>query len=103
MFSSVQTTFLAMSLYPEVLKKAQAELDAVVGPSRLPDWEDRGSLPYVNAIVKESLRWQNVVPLSVPHCTVTDDDFHGYFIPAGTIIVPNTWCSHNLVFSQMPL
>ncbi|KAI0767313.1 CyP450 monooxygenase [Fomes fomentarius] len=96
MFSSVQTTFLAMSLYPEVLKKAQAELDAVVGPNRLPDWEDRGSLPYVNAIVKESLRWQNVIPLSVPHCTVADDEFHGYFIPAGTVIVPNTWaCMHD--------
>jgi cytochrome P450 len=59
----VQTIFLAMALYPEVQKKAQAEIDAVVGPDRLPDFQDRSSLPYINAIVKESARWNLVVPL----------------------------------------
>ena len=53
-----------MALYPEVLKKAQAEIDAVVGNQRLPDFSDRDSLPYINAIVKETMRWQNVTPLS---------------------------------------
>ncbi|KAI0730576.1 cytochrome P450 [Earliella scabrosa] len=96
MFSSLQTTFLAMSLNPEILRKAQAQLDSVVGPNRLPDWEDMDALPYITAIVKESLRWQNVLPLSVPHCTVEDDEVHGYFIPAGTVLVPNTWaCMHD--------
>ncbi|RDX45836.1 cytochrome P450 [Lentinus brumalis] len=95
-YSSLQTTFLAMSLNPDILKKAQAELDTVVGPSRLPDWNDRASLPYVTAIVKESLRWQNVLPLSVPHCTTADDELHGYFIPAGTVLIANTWaCMHD--------
>ena len=55
--------FLAMALYPEVQKKAQAEIDTVVGPHRLPDFEDRPSLPYINAIVKESMRWHLVAPL----------------------------------------
>ena len=91
MYSTLQTTFLAMSLYPDVLRKAQAELDAVVGASRLPDWDDKDELPYVNAIIKESLRWQNVIPLSLPHCTVEDDEFHGYFIPEGTLLMPNIW------------
>jgi cytochrome P450 len=59
----VQTIFLAMALYPEVQKKAQAELDAVVGPNRLPYFQDRPSLPYINAIVKESARWNLVLPL----------------------------------------
>ncbi|KAI0697653.1 cytochrome P450 [Cerioporus squamosus] len=96
MYSSLQTTFLAMSLNPDVLNKAQAELDTVVGPNRLPDWDDQASLPYVNAIVKETLRWQNVLPLSVPHCTTADDEFHGYFIPAGTVLIANTWaCMHD--------
>ena len=45
-----------MALYPEVQKKAQAEIDAVVGQNRLPDFHDRPSLPYTNAIVKESSR-----------------------------------------------
>ena len=52
-----------MALYPEIQKKAQEEIDAVVGPHRLPDFEDRPSLPYINAIVKESMRWHLVLPL----------------------------------------
>ena len=52
-----------MVLFPEVQKKGQAEIDAVIGPNRLPDFEDRAFLPYVNAIVKESMRWQLVAPL----------------------------------------
>ena len=54
---------LAMTLYPEVQRRAQAELDAVVGPHRLPNFSDQPSLPYVDAIVKETLRWNPVVPL----------------------------------------
>ncbi|KAI0767311.1 CyP450 monooxygenase [Fomes fomentarius] len=103
MFSVVQTTFLAMSLYPNVLKKAQVELDAVVGPSRLPDWDDQESLPYVNAVIKESLRWLNVFPLGLPHCTIADDEFRGYFIQAGTIVLPNTWaCMHDADIYEDP-
>ncbi|KAF8874736.1 cytochrome P450 [Infundibulicybe gibba] len=63
--SSLQAFFLAMTLCPDVQQKAQAELDSVVG-NRLPDFADRDSLPYVNAVVKETLRWQNVVPLALP-------------------------------------
>lgn len=81
-----------MSLNPEVLRKAHAELDAVVGPDRLPNFSDREELVYVNAIIKEVMRWHTVVPLSVPHSTVADDELHGYFIPAGTVLLPNSWC-----------
>jgi cytochrome P450 len=52
-----------MAMYPAVQKKAQAEIDAIVGPNRLPDFGDRSSLPYINALVKESMRWQSIVPL----------------------------------------
>lgn len=47
-----------MTLYPEVMRRAQAELDAVVGRGRLPTFADRPNLPYVDAIVKEALRWR---------------------------------------------
>ena len=61
--STVQAFFLAMALYPEAQKKGQAEIDAVVGPNRLPNFEDSPSLPYVNAMVKELKRWHMVLPL----------------------------------------
>jgi len=60
--------YLAMVLHPEVQKMAQAEIDAVVGTDRLPTWEDRPSLPYVDALVTEVLRWHNVAPLGKPIC-----------------------------------
>jgi len=55
-----------MGLHPEVQIKAQTELDAVIGPDRFPEYNDRASLPYVNAIVKEVLRWNPVAPLGKP-------------------------------------
>ena len=74
-----------------MLKKAHEELDAVVGRDRLPDFSDRSSLVYVNAIITESLRYHNVLPLGAPHRTIDDDEFRGYYIPAGTVILPNIW------------
>ena len=55
--------------YPEVQAKAQAELDAVIGPDRLPEFVDRANLPYTNAIISELLRWQPVAPMGTfPTC-----------------------------------
>ncbi|TFK90517.1 cytochrome P450 [Polyporus arcularius HHB13444] len=89
--STLQAVFLAMSLYPEIQKKAHTELDVVVGHDRLPDLDDRDSLPYLNAIIKESLRWFPVGPLGQSHYTMVDDEFDGYFIPAGTVVQGNIW------------
>ena len=80
-----------MSLNPDVQKKAQAELDLVVGPDRLPDHNDKPMLPYVNAILKEALRWHTVLPISLPHQTTEDIVYDGYFIPSGTLLIANTW------------
>lgn len=55
---------LAMMHYPEVLRKAQAELDSVLGPHRLPTFKDRSSLPYIDCIFSEVLRWGVPVPMS---------------------------------------
>ena len=58
---------LAMLQFPDVLKKAQAELDRVVGRERLPNFSDNGKLPYIAAIVKEVLRWGALLPIGIPH------------------------------------
>jgi cytochrome P450 len=60
--SAIYSFFLAMTLFPDVQKRAQAEIDAVVGPGRLPSFADRDSLPYTEALVKEVLRWNVVLP-----------------------------------------
>ncbi|EAU84016.2 cytochrome P450 [Coprinopsis cinerea okayama7 len=86
--SSIHSLFLALSLFPEVQKKAQAEIDAVVGSDRLPTFEDRQNLPYINALVSEVLRWHAVAPTS----KVSEDDIHnGYFIPKGSLVIANVW------------
>ena len=67
-----------MALHPEVQKKAQEELDSVVGRGRMPTFADRDSLPYIQACVRESLRWKTMDPLGVPHvceqvCSLPDE------------------------------
>lgn len=54
---------LAMLQHPEVQKRAHAEIDAVIGTNRLPDFDDRPSLPYVEAILMETLRMYPIAPL----------------------------------------
>ncbi|KAG1897431.1 cytochrome P450 [Suillus fuscotomentosus] len=90
---------LAMVSYPNVQKCAQAEIDSVVGQDWLPTFEDRVSLPYVESILWETLRWQPVLPLYdiiVPHATSSDDIYDGYFIPKGAIVLYNLWSIHSL-------
>lgn len=106
-----------MKLYPEVQAKAQAELDSVVG-DRLPTVADKESLPYLNAVLQETIRWHPVGPngevecplllylllldrhlilysllrlSGVPRRLMQDDVYGGYGIPAGTLIIVNVW------------
>jgi cytochrome P450 len=82
---------LAMIAFPEVQRRAQAELDTIVGRDRLPTFADAPRLPYVCAIIKEVLRWRPALPLGLPHATIEDDWYEGMFIPKGTVCIPNTW------------
>lgn len=61
--STLAVFVLAMMLYPDVQKRAQEEIDAVIGKEQLPTFEDRSSLPYVEAVLRETLRWHPVFPL----------------------------------------
>ena len=55
--------FLALILYPEVQKRAQAELDSVISRDRLPTYDDKPRLPYIEAMNKELMRWHMVTPM----------------------------------------
>ncbi|KAF8598010.1 cytochrome P450, partial [Ceratobasidium sp. AG-I] len=87
--NSVASTWvfvLAMTLHQDVQAKAQAEIDSVLGGSRLPEMEDQESLPYVCNLLKELMRWRTVTPLGVPHASIRDDAYKGYYIPKGSIV-----------------
>jgi cytochrome P450 len=75
----------------DVQTKAQAEIDAVVGRSQLVSFSDRKNLPYVNAIVKEVIRWRPALPLGVPHRATVDDVYNGMLIPKGALVFANSW------------
>lgn len=69
---------VAMLHHPNAMKKAQAELDAVVGPERMPEFDDKAHLPYINALISEVTRWRPVAVLGgAPHATTTDDHYEG--------------------------
>ncbi|KAF4549104.1 Cytochrome P450-like protein 1 [Elsinoe fawcettii] len=92
--SSILTFLLAMLAFPHVQIRAHEELSRVCG-ARSPTWSDESSLPYIQAIVKETLRWRTVTILAgIPHAPVQDDVYKSYRIPAGTTITGNLWAIH---------
>jgi cytochrome P450 len=85
-----------MIAFPEVQRRAQAEIDAVVGRDRLPAFADALHLPYVRAIIREILRWRPLAPFSMPHVTTEEDWYEGMYIPKGTVCISNLWhCNHD--------
>ncbi|CEL03747.1 Putative Cytochrome P450 [Aspergillus calidoustus] len=85
----------AMLLFPDVQRKAQEEIDRVIGPDRLPVMDDLQDLQYIRACMKESLRWMPTTILgAVPHAVTQDDEYMGYFIPKGAGVMNNVWGIH---------
>ncbi len=82
---------MAMVTHVDVQRRAQQELDSVIGTGRLPTIDDMTSLPYVRGCVRETLRWMPTTALLVPHSPIKDDIYEGYSIPAGSSVVLNVW------------
>lgn len=79
-----------MAKYPDAQKKAQDEIDRVVGSKRLPSYDDRTSLPYVESLYREVMRWRPPFPLNTAHTTNEDDIYKGYFIPKGKAFISHS-------------
>lgn len=88
---TMQVFILSMVLHPDVVAKAQKALDEVVGRDRLPSLDDQPNLPYIGYIVNEALRWIPSAPLGVAHGSLEDDEYCGFRIPTGSIVIPNTY------------
>ncbi|UZP43300.1 hypothetical protein NXS19_011116 [Fusarium pseudograminearum] len=85
----------AMLLNPDVQRKAQDEIDKVVGNARMPHMDDESSLQYIRACMKETLRWMPTTILgAVPHAVTQDDIYNGYLIPKGAGVLNNVWGIH---------
>jgi len=78
-----------MAEYPETQKKVQEELERVVGPNRLPTYEEKDKLPYLNAVILELMRWKHFAPFGLPHMTLQDTQCLGYNIPKGAQVLLN--------------
>ena len=76
-----------MATHPDVQRKAQEELDRVVGHLHLPKFGDRKQMPYVDAIYREILRLHPPLGLGIAHVSTEDDHYKGFFIPKGTCII----------------
>lgn len=88
---ALEVFVMAAILYPSVMQKAQRELDSVVGSDRLPSFSDKASLPFIDAIMKEVLRWRPVSAGGIPHAVTQDDEYMGYKIPKGATVIGNHW------------
>jgi cytochrome P450 len=85
------TFIMAMATYPRVQEKAHKLMDEVIGSSRSPIWADFDKLNYVNAMVKEGMRWRPVSSVALPHRAREDDTYDGMFIPKDSTVWVAVW------------
>lgn len=84
----------AMILFPEVQKRAHKDIDRIVGPDRMPNMDDEPKLQYIRSCVKESLRWMPTTILGVPHALTQEDEYMGYRLPRGAVVIANNYTIH---------
>ncbi|KAF8783144.1 Cytochrome P450 2J6 like protein [Argiope bruennichi] len=87
--------FLAMAIYPDVQKKVQKEIEAVLGKDGKLKWSERAKIPYTYGTILETHRWRTITPVGVPHCASQDTKIGGYDVPKGSGVLPNIYALHN--------
>ncbi|CAI8609681.1 unnamed protein product [Vicia faba] len=92
--NTIEFAMAEMMNKPEVLRKVQEELETVVGKDNLVEEFHIHKLPYLHAVMKETLRLHPVLPLMVPHCPSETTNVGGYTIPEGSRVFVNVWAIH---------
>jgi cytochrome P450 len=97
--ATLSSVILALVAYPHILPILQAELDAIlpISDGRSPTLSDRekGKLPYLTALITETLRWRPATPFGIPHATSEADTYNGFYIPPKTTVIANSWAINN--------
>ncbi|KAL7152170.1 hypothetical protein ABFS83_04G079200 [Erythranthe nasuta] len=88
---SVEWGIAELVNHPQIQKRLREEIDAVVGPGVLITEPDTHKLPYLQAVIKETLRLRMAIPLLVPHMNLHEAKLGGYDIPAESKILVNAW------------
>ncbi|MFS7910316.1 putative cytochrome P450 [Helianthus anomalus] len=91
----LEWAFALLLNHPQVLQKAQNEIDNNVGNKRFLNQSDIDNLPYLKCIVNETMRLYPAAPLLVPHESSKDCKVGGYNVPKGTMLMVNVWAIHN--------
>src|SRR6218665_23433 len=86
--NTLRWSLIALANNPSVQNRLRAEIDAAIPRSRLPSLNDQSKLPFVDATILEILRWKTLVPLALPHMTLSDTNAGDYFVPSGTLVSP---------------
>ncbi|XP_054631797.1 cytochrome P450 2F2-like [Dunckerocampus dactyliophorus] len=87
--NTLLTAFLYLMTHMHIQERCQQEIDEVLEGKDQVCFDDRNSMPYMQAVIHEVQRIANTVPLSVFHCTTKNTELMGYSIPKGTMIIPN--------------
>ncbi|KAM6529366.1 hypothetical protein FALCPG4_007502 [Fusarium falciforme] len=93
--STLLSFLMAMMKHPDVLRKAQKEVDEICGLQRSPNFEDVVRLTYIRQCMTETLRWRPVAAGGIPHVLIQDDTYQGYQFPKGSIFIANAWAIHH--------
>lgn len=88
---SIEWGFAELLRNPAALKNVREEIDQVVGRERKVEESDMDNLPYLQAVVKETLRLHPALPLLLPRNTMQDTNYMGYLIPKDTQVFVNAW------------
>ncbi|XP_062338350.1 cytochrome P450 2J2-like [Osmerus eperlanus] len=87
--NTLRFALLYMMKYSEVQEKVQDEIERVIGLSRPPCMTDKINMPYTEAVIHETLRVANLIPLNISRMASKDTTVGGYFIPQGTVLNTN--------------